>query len=139
MCDQGISDHQEIPFVANLLVTDSKGIDIILGMNCLSKNKAIMDCTQRTITLNGPSDTQIQLKLEGVDSCLFALKVVPITDLLSIPVVWEFLDVFPDELLGMLPDHAVEFSIDHMPGAAPISKKSYKMSSVELAELKKQL
>ena len=54
-------------------------------------------------------------------------------------MVWEFPDVFLDELLGMPPDRAVEFSIDLMPGAAPISKKSYKMSLVELAELKKQI
>ena len=34
----------EMSFDANLLVMDSKGIDIILGMNWLSKNKAVMDC-----------------------------------------------------------------------------------------------
>ena len=58
---------------------------------------------------------------------------------MSIPVVWEFPDVFPDELPGMPPDRAVEFSIDLVPGAAPVSKKMYKMSPVELVELKKQL
>ena len=67
----------EVPFGVNLLVMDSKGIDVILGMNWLSKNKAVLDCAQRTVTLNGPSGTRIQLKLEGVKSCLFALKAVP--------------------------------------------------------------
>jgi hypothetical protein len=77
----------EISFGANLLVMNSKGIDIILGMNWLSKNKAVLDCAQRTVTLNGPSGTRIQLKLEGVKSCLFALKAVPTIDMMSIPVV----------------------------------------------------
>ena len=36
-------------------------------------------------------------------------------------------------------DRAVEFSIDLVPSAAPISKKSYRMPPNELAELKKQL
>lgn len=127
----------ETHFGANLLVMDSKGIDVILGMNWLTKNEAIMDCAQRTVTLSGPSGTRIQLKLEGVKSCLFALKAIPTVDMMSIPVMCEFSDVFPDELPGIPPNRAVEFSIDLMPGAAPISKKFYKMSSIELVELKK--
>ena len=59
--------------------------------------------------------------------------------MMSIPVVWEFPDVFPDEFPGMPPDRVVEFSIDLMPGAAPISKKAHKMSPIELIELKKQI
>jgi hypothetical protein len=50
-----------------------------------------------------------------------------------------FLDVFPDELLGMPPDREVEFVIDLLPGTAPISKRPYRMSVEELKELKKQL
>jgi Retroviral aspartyl protease len=91
-------------FGVNLIVMDSKGIDIILGMNGLTKNKAVLDCAQRTVTLNGPSDTRIQLKLEGVESCLFALRAIPTIELLSILVMWEFPDVFLDELPGMPPN-----------------------------------
>jgi Retroviral aspartyl protease len=126
-------------FVVNLLVMDSKGIDIILGMNWLTKNKVVLDCAQRIVTLNGPSDTHIQLKLEGVESCLLAVKAVPTVELLSILVVWEFPYVFSDELPGMPLDRAVEFSIDLVHGVAPISKRSYRMLPNELAELKKQL
>jgi hypothetical protein len=48
-------------------------------------------------------------------------------------------DVFPEELPGMPPDREVEFVIDLLPGTAPISKRPYMMSVVELKELKKQL
>jgi hypothetical protein len=54
-------------------------------------------------------------------------------------VVRDFPDVFPEELPGMPPDREVEFVIDLLPGAAPISKRPYMMSIEELKELKKQL
>jgi hypothetical protein len=57
----------------------------------------------------------------------------------NIRVVRDFPDVFPEELLGMPPDMEVECVIDLLPGIAPNSKRSYRMSVEELKELKKQL
>jgi hypothetical protein len=57
----------------------------------------------------------------------------------DVPVVRDYPDVFPKELLGMPPDHDVEFIIDLLPGTGPIAKRPYRMSVDELAELKKQL
>jgi hypothetical protein len=57
----------------------------------------------------------------------------------EIPVVCEFLDMFPEELTELPPDRDVEFVIELMPGAGPIEKSLYWMSSEELDELKKQL
>ena len=37
----------------------------------------------------------------------------------NIRAVKDFLDVFPEELLGMPPDREVEFVIDLLPGTAP--------------------
>ena len=59
--------------------------------------------------------------------------------LADIPVVCEYLDVFPDDLPGMPPDRKVEFAIELQPGTAPISRKPYRMPPNELSELKKQL
>jgi hypothetical protein len=50
-----------------------------------------------------------------------------------------FPDVFLEELPRMPPDREVEFVVDLLPGTAPISKRSYRMSVEELKELKKQL
>jgi hypothetical protein len=47
--------------------------------------------------------------------------------------------VFPDDLPRMPPERAIEFKIELQPGTAPISKALYKMSPVELKELKIQL
>ena len=61
------------------------------------------------------------------------------TTLYDIPIVSEFLDVFPDELPGLPPDRDVEFKIKLVPGTAPISRRPYWMPPNELAELKIQL
>ena len=60
-------------------------------------------------------------------------------DLACIPVVCEFLDVFPKDLPGLPPDRDVEFSIELEPSTAPISRCPYRMAPKELAEIKKQL
>ena len=57
----------------------------------------------------------------------------------SVPVVCEFPDVFPEELPGLPPIREVEFSIDLLPGTAPISIAPYRMAPTELKELKAQL
>jgi hypothetical protein len=62
-----------------------------------------------------------------------------ISPLDEIPVVCDYPDVFPDELPGMPPDRDVEFVTELQPGTAPISKRPYRMSPEELAELKNQL
>ncbi|KAK1641860.1 hypothetical protein QYE76_059665 [Lolium multiflorum] len=43
------------------------------------------------------------------------------------------------ELPGMPPDREIEFTIDLIPGTAPIAKAPYKMGPKELKELKEQL
>jgi hypothetical protein len=56
-----------------------------------------------------------------------------------IRTISEFLDVFPEELLGMPPDYELEFVIEQVPGIAPIFKRPYRMATNQLAELKEQL
>ena len=56
----------------------------------------------------------------------------------NIPVVCEFLDVFPNELHSLPPQRDIVFEIELIPGAQPISKVSYRMIPVELKELKTQ-
>ncbi|KAH9778034.1 Endonuclease [Citrus sinensis] len=57
----------------------------------------------------------------------------------DIPIVREFIDVFPEDLPGLLPDREVEFTIELVPGTTPISKAPYRMAPIELKELKVQL
>ena len=54
-------------------------------------------------------------------------------------VVREFPEVFPEDISSLPPEREIKFSIDLVPGARPISIAPYKMSPIELVELKKQL
>jgi len=54
-------------------------------------------------------------------------------------VLQEFRDVFPDEVPGLPPKRDIDFTIELVPGAAPVSKTPYRMSTPELLELKMQL
>ncbi|XP_019107871.1 uncharacterized protein LOC109136328 [Beta vulgaris subsp. vulgaris] len=57
----------------------------------------------------------------------------------GILVVREFPDVFPENLPGFPPHRVVDFHLDLVPRATPISRAPYVMALVEMAELKKQL
>ena len=57
----------------------------------------------------------------------------------DIIVIREYLDVFPKDLLELLPDREVELPIDLLPGTGPISKAPYRLAPAEMKELKEQL
>jgi hypothetical protein len=46
------------------------------------------------------------------------------------PVLSEFQDVFPNELLGLPPERELDFTIELKPGVEPISKTPYQMTAV---------
>ncbi|KAL8105425.1 hypothetical protein AgCh_029290 [Apium graveolens] len=51
-------------------------------------------------------------------------------------VAREFLDVFPEELPNLPPEREVEFGIELIPDAQPVSRAPYRMAPTELTELK---
>ena len=57
----------------------------------------------------------------------------------SLLVVREFKEVFPDEIPHLPPKREIDFTIDLVLGATPISRAPYRMSTPELMELKMQL
>ena len=50
----------------------------------------------------------------------------------DVPVVRDFLDVFPDDLPGLPPEREIDFPIDLVPGTTPISLPHYRMAPAEL-------
>ncbi|GKE33831.1 putative reverse transcriptase domain-containing protein [Tanacetum coccineum] len=57
----------------------------------------------------------------------------------DIPVVREFLEVFLEDLPGLLPVRQVEFQIDLIPGATPVAQAPYLLAPSEMQELSNQL
>ena len=64
----------------------------------------------------------------------------PVLDRMAEEMIQEFKDVFPDQLPhGLPPKRAIEHKIELEVGSLPTSRGVYRMSTTELAELKKQL
>ncbi|GKB08135.1 putative reverse transcriptase domain-containing protein [Tanacetum coccineum] len=57
----------------------------------------------------------------------------------DIPVVREFMKVFPEDLPGLTPVCQVEFKIDLMPGAAPVARAPYRLAPSKMQELSNQV
>jgi hypothetical protein len=106
----------------NLTVISLEVMDVILGMDWMTRHKVVLDISGRVVAINSPTVGHTTLYLpfkDGTDPCAY---VTIISHLDEIPVVCEYPDVFPDELPGMPPDWNVEFVIELQPGTAPISK-----------------
>jgi hypothetical protein len=82
---------------------------------------------------------KITIQLPAISRIKASLHHVAELKLEHIHVVREFLVVFLDDLPGMPPKREIEFKIKLQPGTTPIVKAPYKMSPVELKELKIQL
>ncbi|GJW50998.1 reverse transcriptase domain-containing protein [Tanacetum coccineum] len=57
----------------------------------------------------------------------------------DIPIVREFLEVFPEDLHGLPPVRQVEFQIDLILGTAPVARAPYRLAPSEMKELSNQL
>src|SRR4051812_25502068 len=130
---------QGVMFPAELIVLGTEGIEVILGMNWLSRYLGRIDCAERTVTLTSAEGRRIEYSdLTGkTRACCHQSVSVP--SLEEVKVVCEFPDVFPEELPGMPPDRDIEFIIELVPGTSPIAQRPYRMNAEELVELKKQL
>jgi hypothetical protein len=118
---------------------DSKGIDIILGMDWLRKCDGVILCAKRAIRLTKEDDTIVEFNAVIQAEQVSLLNKVQGTSLNKIRIAQEYPDVFPEDLPGMPPDRDIEFIIELLPGTPPISKRPYRMPINELVELKKQI
>jgi hypothetical protein len=129
-----------VDFIANLIVMESKGIDVILGKDWLGKHMVLIDCAKKSIKLLTPDGKELEFVIEPVVTAKGVANRVKVNQLdasqgSEVPVVNEFPDVFPEELPGMPPDRDIEFVIELKPGTAPIYKTPFRMTTPELAEL----
>jgi hypothetical protein len=108
-------------------------------MSWMKEYKAVLDVAARTVHLESPTHGSVSPRLPSPTSIASALHHTTAQNLEDIPVACEFLDVFPEDLPGMPPDLDVEFIIELQPSTTPISRRPYKMTPKELAELKVQL
>ncbi|KAL0556346.1 hypothetical protein IC582_004859 [Cucumis melo] len=117
--------------LVDLLPLELQALDVILGMDFLFTHYASMNCHRKEVTFRKPGCTTFLAHVVEVQE----EKLKPE----EVPVVNEYLDVFPADLSGLPPDREVEFTIELLPGTTPISQAPYRMAPSELKELKVQL
>ncbi|XP_042441401.1 uncharacterized protein LOC122026745 [Zingiber officinale] len=130
---------------ADLIVLPMPEFDMILGMDWLMANRVIIDFHWRSVLIRPIGMEQFafepgrcqqfprmiscmqarKLLLTGSQAFLVSIIATPVVgspSLEEVEVVREFPNVFPDNIVGTPPEREVEFSIELMPGAMPISR-----------------
>ncbi|GKA64756.1 putative reverse transcriptase domain-containing protein [Tanacetum coccineum] len=128
-------------FTIDLIPLGHGSFDVIMGMDWLSQNKAVMVCYEKVveIPLIGGEILRVQGECAlGVGKTLMNVKVDE-PKIGDISVVRDFVDVFPEDLSGLPSQRQVEFHIDLIPRATPFSKSPYRLAPLEMQELSRQL
>ncbi|KAL8093144.1 hypothetical protein AgCh_035145 [Apium graveolens] len=155
-CSLDISGYM---FPVDLIPFELGDFDVILSMDWLSLHKANIEYKKKRVVMYTLDNKRIsyqgqrqdrkflsvmqakRLMRQGCEAYLAHVvdtkKEIPILD--EIPIVRKFPDVFPEELSGLPPDREIEFSIDLIRGAEPVSKAPYRMAPMKMKELAKQL
>jgi hypothetical protein len=133
-----------VEFLANLIVLESKGIDVILGMDWLSKHNGMINCAKKIVRLTASSCKELEYVAENLitnkaTSNRIVLNHLDAASTVDIKTISELPDVFLEELSGMPPDREIEFVIELVPDTARIFKRPYRMAANQLVELKEQL
>ena len=101
-------------FPTDLIVLESQSLDVILGMDWLTKFEGNIDCARKTILLTIPEQKKIKYVSRRTP---MKNRVNSLTGVVQeeVPVVQDFPDVFPEELPGMPPDRDIEFLMSYCP------------------------
>ncbi|TYK01102.1 reverse transcriptase [Cucumis melo var. makuwa] len=136
-----------ISLLVDLLPLELQRLDVILGMDCLFAHYASMDCHRKQVVFRKPGFAEVVFRdmrkvvSRSLISVLKAKKLLRkgTTFLAHIVVVQREKLKPEDDLSGLPPDREIEFTIELLPGTAPISQAPYRMAPSELKELKMQL
>src|SRR3954464_5441441 len=119
-------------------------------MNWMEFNRVHINCFDKTVIFpencikedSFLSAKQVNESIHGGAELFMLLATLDVREKRTIeelPIVCEFVEVFPDDIIDLPPEREVEFSIDLVPGTSPVSMAPYRMSASELKELKSQL
>ncbi|GJR07697.1 putative reverse transcriptase domain-containing protein [Tanacetum coccineum] len=139
-CTLGLIGH---PFDIDLMPVDLGSFDVIIGMDWLAKNHAVIVCDEKIVRI--PYGNEV-LIVQGDRSDKEKISTLSETKdkskekrLEDVPTVRDFPEVFPEDLPGLPPTRQVEFQIDLVPGAAPVARAPYRLAPSKMQELSTQL
>jgi hypothetical protein len=138
---EGEKYFKGVEFSANLIVLDSKGVDVILGMDWMSKQKALIDCAKKSVKLTTEVGQEVEYVAEPLITHKGTTNLIKMNRLEAeqsrdMQDVNQYPNVFREELPSMPPDRDIEIIIELLLGTAPIYKSPYRMSTPQLRELK---
>jgi hypothetical protein len=138
---EGEKYFKGVEFSTNLIVLHFKCIDVVLGMDWLSKQNALIDYAKKSVKLTAEVGQDIEYVAEPLITHKGATNQIKLNQLEAkqnhnVLVVDVYPDIFLEELPGMPPNCDIEFIIELLHGMAPICHCPYRMSTPQLMELK---
>ncbi|GJU00856.1 putative reverse transcriptase domain-containing protein [Tanacetum coccineum] len=128
-------------FTIDLIPLGHGSFDVIVGMDWLSRNKAVIVCHEKMVEIPLEGGEALRVHGEralGLDKTLMNVNVGE-PKMNEILIVRDFVDVFPEDLSGLPPQREVEFRINLIPGATPVAKSPYRLTPLKMQELSRQL
>ncbi|GJX01145.1 putative reverse transcriptase domain-containing protein [Tanacetum coccineum] len=120
------------PFEIDLMPIKLGSFDVVIGMDWLSKYHARIICDEKVVHIPIKGETLI-IRAQVIEKKSNEKR------LEDIPVVREFLEVFPEDLHGLPLVRQVEFQIDLISGTSPVARAPYRLAPSEMHELSNQL
>ncbi|GJU48037.1 putative reverse transcriptase domain-containing protein, partial [Tanacetum coccineum] len=120
------------PFNIDLMTVPLGSFDAIIGMDWLTKYHGVIICDEKIVRVPFGNETlifQAHISTKEVEDKLKGKR------LEDVPIVKDFPEVFPEDLLGIPPARQVEFQIDLVPGAAPVARAPYRLAPSEMKVL----
>ncbi|GJX01183.1 putative reverse transcriptase domain-containing protein [Tanacetum coccineum] len=104
--------------------------------NVLSKYHVVIVCDEKIVRI--PYGNEILMYQEQITEKKSEKKLEE-KRLEDVPIMRDFLKVFLEDFPGPLPTRQVEFKIDLVSGAAPVTRSPYRLAPSEMQELSNQL
>ncbi|GKD52976.1 reverse transcriptase domain-containing protein [Tanacetum coccineum] len=114
------------PFEIDLMPIKLGSFDVIIGMDWLSKYHARFICDEKVVHIPIDGETLI-IRAQVMEKKSYERR------LEDIPVVREFLKVFPEDLPGLPLVRQVKFQIDLILGATPVARAPYRLAPLKNA------